>query len=158
MFWRLLFKSNWYFWLISLGLVSCNNAKYTQCQQIIEIANQVNRQTQEIINDSSDLREAQSDRRIEPDIWSQAATIMTQAAAQIDTLSLKDSQLVDYQNSLVEMFRLYSQATYDAIEARENKNLQALKSASESAKKAGLLKDKLEMEINSYCLGKAIIK
>ena len=146
-----LLKSNLYFWLISLGLVGCSNAKYTQCQQIIEIANQVNRQTQEIINQSGDLA-------IEPKIWSQAATIMTQGAEQIDILSLKDPQLVEYQNSLVEMFRLYSQATYDAIEARENKNLKALESAGEEAKKAGLLKEKLVMGINNYCLGKAIVK
>ena len=67
------FKTNWYLWcLISFALVSCRDAKYTQCQQIIELANQVNHQTQEVINRSSEPIESQ--------IWLQTATMMEQAA------------------------------------------------------------------------------
>ena len=140
-------KNGYLFCLISLGLVSCNNAKYAQCQQIIELTNQVNRQTQEVISQSS--------QPIETKIWSEAASIMSQAAEQINTLSLEDPQLVNYQNNLVEIFRLYSQATDNAIEARANKNLKALESAVAEAKKAGVLKEQLVTGINSYCLGDA---
>ncbi len=139
------FKTNLYFWwLISFALVGCNNAKYTQCQQIIELANQANSQTQEVINQSS--------KPIESQVWLQAATMMEQAAEQIKGLSLDDAQLVNYQEKLVEVFRTYSQATNDAVEARKTKNLQALESAVEEAKKAGLLKDQLVTDINNYCL------
>ncbi|MDJ0536214.1 MAG: hypothetical protein QNJ70_27610 [Xenococcaceae cyanobacterium MO_207.B15] len=151
MSWRSFFKSNWYLGLISLSLVGCSNAKYTECQQIIEITNQVNRQTQDII-------EPFGDRKIPKDVWSQAATMMSVAAEKIDNLSLTDPQLVDYQNNLVEMFRIYSQATDDAIKARESKNLKALESANEKAKKAGLLQEKLVMGINNYCLGQAVVE
>ena len=135
------------FSLISLGLVGCNNAKHLQCQQIIEIANQANHQTQEIINQSS--------QPIEPKTWLEAANIMNQAAGKINALSLDDAQLVNYQNNLVKIFRIYSQTTEDAIEARDNKNLKGLKSAVEEAKKAGLLREELVTGINSYCLGKS---
>ena len=71
------FKKPWYlFCYISLGLVSCNNAKYTQCQQIIEIANQANYQTEEMIRQSS--------QPTEPKICLEAASIMNQAADQIN--------------------------------------------------------------------------
>ena len=142
------FKKPWYlFCYISLGLVGCNNAKYTECQQIIEIANQANHQTQEMITQSS--------QPIEPKIWLEAASIMNQAAEQINALPLDDPQLVNYQNNLVKIFRIYSQSTDDALEARENRNLKALETAVAEAKKAGLLKDELVTGINSYCLGKA---
>ncbi len=131
-------------WLISFALVSCNNAKYTQCQQMIGIANQVNPKTQEVINQSSEPIESQ--------IWLQAATMMAQTAEQINGLSLDDAQLVNYQEKLVEVFRTYSQATNDAVEARKTKNLQGLKSAVEQAQKAGLLKAQLVTDINNYCL------
>ena len=141
------FKNPWYlFCCVSLGLVSCNNAKYTQCQQIIEIANQANHQTQEMISQSS--------QPIEPKIWLEAASIMNQAAEQINALSLDDPQLVNYQNNLVKIFRIYSQSTDDALEAREKRNLKALEAAVAEAKKAGLLKEELVSGINSYCLGK----
>ena len=141
-----LLKRNFYwFWFISLGMVSCNNAKYTQCQQIIELANQVNHQTQEVINQPNDL--------IEPQMWSQAVNIMNQAASQIETLSLEDPQIINYQKNLVKIFRAYAEATNDAIQARENKNLKALKSAVEKAQETGVLKDKLVIDLNNYCLG-----
>lgn len=148
MFLGSLFKTNLYWlWLIGFALVGCNNTKYTQCQQIIGLANQANSQTQEVINQSS--------KPIESQIWLQAATMMEQAAEQIKGLSIDDAQLANYQEKLVEIFRTYSQATNDAVEARKTKNLQALESAVEEAKKAGLLKDQLVTDINNYCLGEA---
>ncbi len=132
--------------LISLGLFGCDNAKYAQCQQIIEIANKANHQTQQIIS--------QSNQSIESKIWLEGTTIMSQAAEQINALPLDDPQLVKYQNNLVKIFSVYSQATTDAIEARENKNLKALESAVAEAQKAGLLKEEIVSGINSYCLGK----
>ena len=142
------FKKPWYLLCcIGLGLVSCNNAKYTQCQQIIEIANQANHQTQEMISQSS--------QPLEPKIWLEAASIMNQAAEQIKALPLDDPQLVNYQNNLVKIFRIYAQSTDDALKAREIKNLKALETAVAEAKKAGLLKDELVTGINSYCIGEA---
>lgn len=141
-------KKNWYLLcIISLILGSCSNAKYAQCQQIIEIANQVSSQTQEIIDGSGGSKEAK--------VWSKAITIMNLAADKLDTLSLQDPKLAEYQNNLAEIFRLYSQATNDAIEARETKNLKALKSAVAEAQQAGVLKEQLVKGINSYCLGKS---
>ncbi|HHP7229364.1 MAG TPA: hypothetical protein ACFCUY_00720 [Xenococcaceae cyanobacterium] len=139
------------FGLIALALVGCNNSKVTQCQQLITIANQVSRQTQEMINQTGDLA-------LETQQWSQAARLMNQAAENITSLSLQDPQLREYQNSLVKMFRLYAQATDDAVQARADKNLVALKAANETAQKAGLLQEKLVSGINSYCLGEAIVK
>ena len=103
-------------WLI----VGCQNQKYTQCQEIIAIANKATHQAQKIAASSSD-------RGKKLKTWLKAADVMNIAAQEIEGLSIKDPQLINYQGNLASIFRIYSQVTYEAVKARENKNLSALK-------------------------------
>ena len=130
--------------LLAWLIIGCENQKYTQCQEIIAIANKATNQVQKIVDDSSD-------KEVTFKTWLKAADMMTIAATEIEALPIKDPQLIDYQGNLANIFRVYSQATYDAVKARENKNLSALKIASDNAQKAGKSNQDLVAKINSYC-------
>lgn len=127
-------------WLI----VGCDNQKYTQCQEMIAIANSVAHQAQKVATSSQETM-------VEMKTWLQTADIMTIAANEIEAVPVQDPQLIGYQGNLANVFRIYSQATYDAVKARENKNLSALKIARDNAQKAGQLNQALVTKINNYC-------
>ena len=134
------------FWgIINLFVAGCESRKYTECKQIITLANNVTKQTQAIAENSSD-RELEN--------WLQASEIMEQAAKNIEALEIKDSQLIEYQGSLVDIYQVYAQATHDAVKARESRNLQALQSARDDAKNTGEINNNLVKNINNYCLKK----
>ncbi len=68
------------FWgIINLLVVGCESRKYTECKQIITLANNVTKQTQAIAKNSSD-------RDLEN--WLQASEIMKQAAISIEALEI----------------------------------------------------------------------
>lgn len=124
-------------------VIGCSNQKYSQCQSIIAIANEANQKAEKITEVSS--------KELKMTNWLQASDIMAAAAQKLENLPIKDLELLDYQESLVMVFKTYSQAIYDAVQARESKNLSALKMAREDAQKAGQLNKTLVKEINSYC-------
>ena len=132
------------FSLLGWLLVGCENPKYSQCQEIIAIANKATDRVQKITNDSPATI-------VKTKTWLQAADVMNMAAKEIETLSIKDPQLIDYRENLASIFRVYSQATYDAVKARENKNLSALKIARDNALKVERLNQDLVIKINDYC-------
>ena len=131
--------------IINILFVACESQKYAECEQIITLANNVTKQTQAIAEDSSD-------RDLEN--WLEASEIMKQAATNIEALEIKDSQLIEYQEGLVDIYQVYAQATYDAVKARESRNLPALQSARDDAKNAGEINNNLVKNINNYCLKK----
>lgn len=134
------------FWgIINIFVVACESRKYSECKQIITLANNVTKQTQAIAENSSD-------RDLEN--WLEASKIMNQAATSIENLEIKDSQLIEYQAGLVDIYQVYAQATSDAVKARESRNLQALQSARDNAKNAGDINNNLVKNINNYCLEK----
>ena len=131
--------------ILAWFVVGCDNRqKYTRCQEIIAIANGVANQAQEVAESSQETT-------VEMKTWLQTADIMTVAANQIEAVPVRDPQLIGYQGNLASVFRIYSQATYDAVKARENKNLSALKIARDNAQKAGQLNQALVTKINNYC-------
>lgn len=130
--------------ILTWTMVGCNNQKYARCQEIIAIANGVAHQAQKVAESSQETT-------VEMKTWLQTADIMTVAANEIEAVPAKDPQLISYQGNLASVFRIYSQATYDAVKARENKNLSALKMARDNAQKAGQLNQDLVTKINNYC-------
>jgi hypothetical protein len=138
----------YYFCLIIMivNLISgCSVSKNSQCQQIFQIANHVSKETRNLSLSSS--KEGLKDMKI----WLQAADLMNKAAEQLQSLSIEDARLIEYQNKLAQIYHLYSQATYDAVNARETKNIEALKSARHDAEIAGKLKQESIEGINRYC-------
>ena len=133
--------------IVNIFFVACEPQKYAECEQMITLANNVTKQTQAIAKNFSDR-----DRDLEN--WLEASEIMNQAATNIEALEIKDSQLIEYQGSLADIYRVYSQATYDAVKARKYRNLPALQSARDNAKNAGEINNNLVKNINNYCLEK----
>ena len=100
------------------SIVGCSNQKHSQCRSIIAIANAANNQAQQVTS-------AASEKVVTLKSWLQAANIMRKAAQRIENLPTKDPQLIQYQENLASVFNIYSQAIYEAVKARENKNLSA---------------------------------
>ena len=134
--------------VFNLVLASCSETKYTQCEQIFKIAHQVNSEAKNIENVNSVANELPQEMKS----WLEAANLMNKAAQQIQALPINNVQLIKYQTGLANIYQIYSQATYDAVQARESKNINALISARDRANTAGEIQQKLVDEINSYCL------
>ena len=134
------------FFGVLLVLISgCGKTRYTQCEQIFQIANHLSQN----INRFSYFDNGQP---TEMKSWLEAASAIDRAVNHLEALQINDSQLIEYQNKFVTVYRIYSQATYDAVKARENQNFQALESAKNDAQKAGQMQQDLIEEINAYCL------
>jgi hypothetical protein len=133
--------------ILSLLISSCGKNRFTQCEQIFRITRGVKEHTKNVSYTNKE-------QPTEMKSWLEAASMFNQAADKITALHINDSELIRYQNQLVTIYRIYSEATYNAVQARENKNIEALKTARIDAQKAGEMQQSLIKEINAYCLNK----
>lgn len=131
--------------VLALLVSGCGENKFSQCEQIFRIVEGVNQSS----NSVSYTNEEELTRM---KTWLETASIMDRAANKIQALHVNDSDLIEYQNKLVTVYRIYFQATYDAVRARENKNLSALESARLDAQKAGKMQQDVIEDLNAYCL------
>ena len=129
--------------LLGLLAIACGNQKAVQCRQLFQIAQSVTESNKGINYAASGVKQQR---------WLKAANRFTLAADRVSALKIDQSQLIEYQARLATVYRIYSQATYNALKAKENKNLAALEDARTSAIKAGKTQYKLFREINEYCL------
>lgn len=130
---------------LCLFVFGCESDKSIQCQQIFSLAQNVNQSNQNLQDgDKGELNSMKS--------WLEAANKFDRAADKIEALKIERGELMQYQHRLARIYRIYAQTTYDAVSARENKNLSALESARKDAVKAGTLQRQLVREINDYCL------
>ena len=131
--------------MLSLLVFGCESNKFAQCEQIFQIARDVNANNLELSRrDREQLGEVES--------WLQAAATMDRAADKLEALNIDNSKSIQYQSQLATIYRIYSQATYDAVSARENQNLASLKSARSDAEKAGQMQRNLVREIDAFCV------
>ncbi|GAB4546882.1 MAG: hypothetical protein Tsb0014_41510 [Pleurocapsa sp.] len=129
----------------SLLMTSCGDNKYSQCEQIFQIAHQVTK-----INQNISYTASEQPTQLKQ--WLEAADIMTKAAQQIKALHIDDTELIQYQNKFAKIYQTYSEATYDAVDARESRNIDALQTARDRAMAAGEIQKNLVEKINSYCI------
>ncbi|MGV2829840.1 hypothetical protein [Myxosarcina sp. GI1(2024)] len=127
---------------IATILSSCGQTQGTQCEQIFNIARQVTSIAEEIADTS------------ERKTWLEVANLMDTSARQLETLPTEDIELIEYKHNLAEVYQLYRKAILDAVQARENKNLAALKDARDRAHSAGKLQQETVVRINAYCINK----
>lgn len=135
--------------LFSVGItclltVSCSESKFSQCEKVFAIANDVANQTKSL-TDSGKTKDIKA--------FLQAADVMEQAAQNLANLPLKDPQLIEYQTGFVTMYRDYAQATRDIVQARDNQDISAAKAAQEKVQQAGRSERTLGDGINGYCKG-----
>ena len=130
-----------------LGLFAsgCEEKKIVQCEQIFQIV-------RDVTKSNRDINYANSKQSASEQSWLKAANRLALAADSVDALKISQSQLVQYQKQLAAVYRIYSQATYDAVQARQNKDLESLQDARRKATKAGKMQQNLIQRINNYCL------
>jgi|GEM_PF-1931798 len=131
--------------IASFAIFGCEENSKAQCEQIFQIARNVT-------ESNKNLNYVGEQQPVEMKSWLQAASAMDHAANSIKALEINNSKLIQYQHQLSTIYRIYSQATYDAVRARENQNLADLESARNDATQAGELQQNLIQEINAYCL------
>lgn len=132
-----------FFTLIILG---CTETKHSQCAQVFYIAQSVIKNNQQLgFSDQQTPTVTTTKKSLS------AASAMNQAADNMMALKIDQIKLIDYRNKLATIYNIYAQATYDAVKANEDKNLEALKTARKDAAKAGKIQRNLVKEINIYC-------
>ena len=99
------------FWLVGifflLIVISCTDSKYSQCEQIFNIAQSVAKNDQEL-----DFGDRQNPTEIKTKNWLLAASAMNQAAENMMALKIDQIKLIDYRNKLANVYSIYAQATY----------------------------------------------
>ena len=130
---------------LSLFVSGCEQKKTVQCKQIFQIV-------RDVTSSNKDINYANSKQSASEQSWLKAASRLALAADSIDVIKISQIQLVQYQKQLAAVYRIYSQATYDAVQARENKDLEFLQEARKNSIKAGKMQQNLIHRINSYCI------
>ena len=125
-------------------VAGCSQSRLNQCEQIFQIVREVN-------SKSRTIGHTNESEPIQLKNWLEAANLMNRAADKIEALHVNSGELIQYQNQLATVYRIYSQATYDAVAARENKNLSGLESARDRAFRAGKIQDESLEKLNKYC-------
>jgi hypothetical protein len=122
---------------------SCGD-KFSQCQQIIKIANRV-------VTETKDL--TLSDRPTENELnnWLKAAKLVEKASQEIKSLNIKDAQLINYKDSFASIYQTNSQATYEIVKAIQNRDIAIVKKVQEKVTKAGKLEQEIGIKFNNYC-------
>ncbi|NET56456.1 MAG: hypothetical protein F6K47_09875 [Symploca sp. SIO2E6] len=128
--------------VVSLLSVGCGDTKTQECNQIIQVANKVVTQVNELTN---------SGQLSNPQVALQAADAMEKASPEMEAIELKDEQLQNYQTSFVSMYRDTSQATRDFVAAFNKRDWQGSEVASIKLQKATASEAQLITEINTYC-------
>ena len=130
---------------IAIILSGCATTKYTQCEQIFNLARQVT-------NGSEAMTSTAKEQAIELKTWLEVSTLMDTAARQLEALPIENLQLNEYKTKLASVYQIYGAATLDAVKAREVKDLTALKAARARARSASQLQQEAVTQINAYCL------
>jgi hypothetical protein len=125
--------------VLSFLSASCGVSKFSECQQIIEIATDTANQTKEISSNGTtkDLQEVL-----------QVADAF-EAAAQ--NMEIQDKELLNYQGGFIKFYRNQAKATRDFIAAFNQKDVSTATSAKEEVQKLGNTEKDLVNGINSYC-------
>lgn len=130
----------------AMGLLttSCADTRYSQCKQIIQISIQVKEEIEELCQDcqSENSQEAL-----------QVADVMESSAAQMASIEIDYEELQGYQGGFVELYRGWSQATRDFVEALNQKDIKAAQSAKEKLQQFGSKEKEIVDGINNYCNG-----
>ena len=130
---------------ISLLTISCAESKISQCNKIIKIANDAVSQAKTVTNGG---------QASDPKAMLQAADAMEKASKEMETISVKDAKLKDYQTGFIKMYRDTSKATRDFVGAFEKKDRLAAETALTNLQQATTPEKQLVTEINNYCSGK----
>ncbi len=125
-------------------LKSCANNKSFQCQQILQIATDVTKETRSLTTE-------QGGNNIDKKTWLLAADKIEQGAENLKKLQVNDPTLNQYKTSFAQVYQDYADATRQIIKVLDNKDKEAAKSAQYKVRKAGQLEKEIGDKFNAYC-------
>lgn len=129
---------------VSLLTIGCAESKISQCNKIIQVANQAVSEAKAVTNGG---------QASDPKAMLQAAEAMDEAAQEMESITVTDEKLRDYQSDFMTMYRNISKATRDFVGAFEKKDRLAAETALSNLQEATLPEQQLVGEINRYCSG-----
>jgi hypothetical protein len=133
--------------IVALGflVVSCSESKVSQCNKLIEVANQAVTQVQEV---------SQNPKPDNVDAMNKIADAADVAKSKMQELKLTDGPLKDFQGRFVSMYTDTSKATRDLIAAANAKDSKAAQTAFTNLKTATDQEGSLVNDVNKYCTAK----
>lgn len=130
---------------ISFLTVSCGESKVSQCQKIINVANQASTEAKVL---------TKGGQPIDPDAMVKAADTMDKAAQAMETIKLSDNKLKEYQTGFSKMYRDTSTAMRGLVEPLKNKDRQKVFATLKTLRQAIVPEPQLVSGLNTYCNGK----
>ncbi|HEY9727768.1 MAG TPA: hypothetical protein V6D50_15065 [Chroococcales cyanobacterium] len=127
---------------VSLLTVSCTESKISQCQKIIDVANQAVNETKSLTNNG---------QTSDTTAMLKAADAMEKASKDMNAIDIKDEKLKNYQTGYVSMYRDTSKATRDFVTAFKKKNRPAAETALTNLQRATASEPQLANGLNGYC-------
>jgi len=130
---------------ISFLTVSCGESKVSQCQKIINVANQASTEAKVL---------TKGGQPIDPDAMLKAADTMDKAAQAMEAIKLSDNKLKEYQTGFSKMYRDTSTAMRGLVEPLKNKDRQKVFATLKNLRQAIVPEPQLVSGLNTYCNGK----
>jgi hypothetical protein len=130
---------------ISFLTVSCGESKVSQCQKIINVANQASTEAKVL---------TKGGQPIDPDAMVKAADTMDKAAQAMELIKLSDNKLKEYQTGFSKMYRDTSTAMRGLVEPLKNKDRQKVFATLKNLRQAIVPEPQLVSGLNTYCNGK----
>ncbi|HEY9650724.1 MAG TPA: hypothetical protein V6C95_08680 [Coleofasciculaceae cyanobacterium] len=146
---------NRYFVLIPLTAaigvlsISCAESKVSQCNKIIQVANQAVSEAKAV---------TQGGQVSDPQAMLKAAESMEKASQEMEAIQVKDAKLQDYQAGFITMYRDTSKATRDFVTAFQKKDRSTAEAALTKLQQATTPEKQLVQDINTYCSGQGTQK
>lgn len=137
---------------MSLWLASCSESKVSQCNKLIDVANQAVNEVQTVTKSAgSSSNTSNTPNNIAA--MGQIADAADKAKNNMSALQLKDKQLQDFQQRFITMYSDTSKATRSLVDAANAKNAEGAQKAFNSLKEATNRESPLVNEVNTYCKG-----
>ncbi|MBH8564022.1 hypothetical protein I8748_17830 [Nostoc sp. CENA67] len=131
---------------IAILFTGCGESKVTQCNKIINVANQAATIGQEISTNSKSEKGSKS--------LTEAATKIDKIANDMKAVEVKDEKLQGFQGRFLKLYQDSSKALRDTAGALDKKNLKAATGFLATLKNTTNQESAIVKEINGYCSGK----
>jgi hypothetical protein len=131
---------------IALLFAGCSESKVAQCNNIIKVANQAARFSQQFEKDSKSGKGSQA--------LTELATKIDQLGTQMKGVEVKDEKLKGFQERLLTLYQDISKGFNDTSKAMDEKNSRDIDRFLVSWRKSTAEESTIVREINSYCSGK----
>ncbi len=130
--------------LVGTMIVACSEGKVTQCNRLIEIANQAASNVEAATQNSSPE---------DPEAFLRVAETAEEAANQLETLEIEDETLQGFRQRFIDLYDSTSDATRALVAAVEEQNLSGAEDAYARLETATSEEEPLVQEVNTYCGG-----